>query len=58
MSDENGTVEFFEKDGHKWLKVKDSEGKIIHDGPVNTEQQIQELPNSIREKLQKMDLSF
>ena len=50
MSDENGTVEFFEKDGHKWLKVKDSEGKIIHDGLVNTEQQIQELPNSIREK--------
>jgi len=58
MSDENGTVEFSEKDGQKWLKVKDSEGKIIHDGPVNTEQQIQELPNSIREKLQKMDLSF
>ena len=58
MSDENGTVEFSEKDGHKWLKVKDSEGNIIHDGPVNTEQQIQELPNSIREKLQKMDLSF
>lgn len=58
MSDENGTVEFSEKDGHKWLKVKDLEGIIIHDGPVNTEQQIQELPNSIREKLQKMDLSF
>ena len=58
LSDENGTVEFSEKDGHKWLKVKDSEGKIIHEGPVNTEQQIQELPNSIREKLQKMDLSF
>lgn len=58
MSDENGTIEFSEKGGQKWLKVKDSEGEIIHDGPVNTEQQIQELPISIREKLQKMDLSL
>ena len=48
----------FRKGGQKWLKVKDSEGEIIHDGPVNTEQQIQELPISIREKLQKMDLSL
>ena len=58
MSDENGTIEFSEKGGQKWLKVKDSEGEIIHDGPVNTEQQIQELPISIREKLLKMDLSL
>ncbi len=46
---QNFELEFFQSN---------SEGEIIHDGPVNTEQQIQELPISIREKLQKMDLSL
>lgn len=42
------------KDGNKSAVVKDKEGKIIFEGDINTEVEIEAIPESVREKVKKL----
>ena len=37
FSDEKGSLELIEKDGKKSLRATDPNGKVLFDGPINTE---------------------
>ena len=37
FSDDQGSLELIEKDGKKSLRATDPNGKVLFDGPINTE---------------------
>ncbi len=41
-------------DGHRTFVAKDKEGKVLFDGPVDTEEQREKLPPELKEKLQHL----
>ena len=51
VSDERGTLHYTEKDGEKFLRATNPSGKLIFEGPVNTEQERQGLPGDLRSRL-------
>ena len=55
MSDEEGKLEFSQKDGKKYLKFQNSKGEVLYDGPVDSQEQRKNLPEFLRKKLQKID---
>ena len=55
VSDEKGTLEWTEKDGQKSLRATDSNGKVIFDGPINTEEERKMLSPELRERLRKLE---
>lgn len=54
-TDSQNTLEITEKDGVKNLKATDNDGKVIFEGPINTEEQKKALPPEIAEKLKKFE---
>ena len=42
-------------DGHQILTAKDSSGKQIFKGPIDTPEQRKELPQDVRKKLEEME---
>ena len=55
MSDEEGKLEFSQKDGKKHLKFQNPKEEILYDGPVDSQEQRKNLPEFLRKKLQKID---
>ena len=55
VSDEKGTLHYTEKDGEKFLRATNPSGKLIFEGPVNTEQQRQGLPGDLRSRLENLE---
>jgi hypothetical protein len=53
--DGDGTGELVIEDGNKKLSVKDSDGKEIFSGPVNTDEQRNALPERVRERLERIE---
>lgn len=55
FSDEKGSLELIEKDGKKSLRATDPNGKVLFDGPINTENERKSIPSFIAERLKKME---
>jgi hypothetical protein len=55
-SDGEHTLELRVVDGDRHLVVKDKDGKVIFDGPVNTEEEMKKLPAGVAAKLEKMQV--
>ncbi|HOB98986.1 MAG TPA: PDZ domain-containing protein [Verrucomicrobiota bacterium] len=47
-----------EKDGHRHVTVKDADGKVVFDGPVNSDEDRQKLPAEAREPLDRIEQSL
>jgi hypothetical protein len=43
-----------QSDGHRRLTAKDKSGKMIYEGPIDTPEQMDKLPEEIREKVRKI----
>ena len=55
IPDADGTLEWTEKDGQKYLRVLDSLGKVLFDGPINTDEERNSLPNDVSERLKELE---
>ena len=55
ITDEEGTLEWTEKDGQKSLRVTDSHGKVLFDGPIDTEDERNALPDEVNERLNELE---
>lgn len=56
MKDEQGEIEISNMDGKRVLVAKNAQGETIFDGPIETEEQRAALPESIREKIKRIDV--
>lgn len=46
------------KDGKRHLVAKDNDGKVLYDGPVDTEEQRKALPEDVRTRLEKLNVNM
>jgi serine protease Do len=53
-SDDAGTLELKIDDGQKELVAKDAKGTVLFSGPINTPEERQALPESVRPRLEKV----
>jgi hypothetical protein len=56
MKDEQGEIEISNVDGRRVLVARDPRGETIFDGPIETEEQRAALPESVREKIKRIDV--
>ena len=54
ITDEDGTLEYTQKDGLKFLKFTKPNGEVIFEGSIDNDEQIGKLPSFIREKLKRI----
>lgn len=57
FSDDEGTIEVVASAGDRQLTVKDSAGKVLFQGPINNDEQRAQLPEAIKERLKKIEVS-
>jgi hypothetical protein len=55
VSDEEGTLEWTEKDGRKSLRATDPKGKVLFDGPIDTTEERETLTHGIRTRLNQLE---
>jgi len=55
ITDEEGTLEWTEKDGQKSLRATDSHGRVLFDGPIDSEDERNALPDEINERLNELE---
>jgi hypothetical protein len=55
MKDDEHTLQLTTKDGATTLKATDRDDKVIFEGPVDTEEQKQALPEEIKAKFEKLE---
>ena len=55
VSDEQGTLHYTEKDGQKFLRATDPSGKLLFEGPINTESDRQKLPAGLLPRLLEIE---
>lgn len=55
-SDGEHTLEVTVANGDRRLVAKDADGKVIFDGPIQTEEQLQAVPEAIREKVSRLHM--
>ena len=55
ITDEEGTLEWTEKDGQKSLRATDPNGKVLFDGPIDTNAERQALTKDLKLKLDKLE---
>ena len=55
VTDDEGTLEWSEENGQKSLRVTDPVGKILFDGPIDTDEERESLPPSVARRLEKME---
>jgi hypothetical protein len=55
LDDEKGSLDLTIKDGSKELVAKDTTGAQIFSGPINTPEERQALPESVRGRLEKLE---
>ena len=55
VRDDDHTLKVTTKKGKRHLVASDANGVVIYDGPINTEEDIANLPEEIREKVEKFD---
>ncbi len=54
-SDGTHTLEVKNENGHKTLKAKDKAGKVLFEGPVNTDAERAKVPAELRQKLERLE---
>jgi hypothetical protein len=54
VSDTEHTLKVVVKDGKRTLTATDPDGTVLHEGPIDTPQQVEALPEAIRAKVQRM----
>ena len=57
LSDEEGSLQWTEKDGLCFLRATDFEGNIVYEGPITTPEERSKLPTSVLERLQIVEKS-
>jgi serine protease Do len=55
FSDDKGEMKLETVDGKKILTVKDSQGKLLFSGPVETKEEIDKLPPDVRQRFEKLE---
>ncbi len=54
FSDDQGELKMESVDGHKMLTAKDAQGKQLFNGPIDTEEQMESLPDNVRQRFEKL----
>jgi hypothetical protein len=57
VNDEEGSLQWTEKDGLRFLRATDLEGKVVFDGPISTEEDLANLPQGVGQRLRAMQQS-
>src|SRR5215467_10869723 len=57
FSDDKGQLKVANVDGRKLLTVKDSQGKLLFSGPVETKEDLDKMPADIRERYNRLEQS-
>ena len=55
VTDEKGTLHWTEKDGQKFLRATDPDGKLIFEGAINTQDERAKLPDGLLPRLEKIE---
>jgi serine protease Do len=55
ITDEDGTLEWTEKDGEKFLRATDPSGNLLFEGPVNTDEEKAKIPLKLSKRLKKLE---
>jgi serine protease Do len=55
FSDDDGSIEIKAEKGDRQLTVKDAAGKVLFQGPINNDEQREQLPAEVKERLKKLD---
>ena len=55
FSDDEGSIDVKASKGDRQLTVKDKSGKVLFEGPINTDEQRASLPAEVKERLKKLD---
>jgi serine protease Do len=55
FSDDQGELKIERVDGRKMLTAKDAQGKVLFDGPIDTEEQRAKLPANVRQRFEKLE---
>ena len=55
IKDDEHTLKVTTKNGKRTLVASDANGVVIYDGPINTQEEIANVPEEIREKVQKFE---
>jgi len=55
ITDEDGTLEWTEKDGQKSLRATDPNGKVLFDGPIDTKEDRKGLTKNLKSRLGKLE---
>jgi serine protease Do len=54
-SDDEGSIEVKADDGRRDLIVKDKDGKVLHEGQINSKEDREKLPKEIKERLGRVE---
>jgi serine protease Do len=55
FSDDQGELKMESIDGRKMLTAKDAQGKVLFNGPIDTEEQRAKLPANVRQRFDKLE---
>ena len=55
ITDEEGTLEWTEKNGQKSLRATDPYGKVLFDGPIDNEEERKALSKKLKSRLKKLE---
>ena len=55
ITDEEGTLEWTEKDGQKSLRATDPNGKVLFDGPIDTKEDRKGLSKNLKSRLENLE---
>jgi serine protease Do len=55
FSDDQGELKMESIDGRKMLTAKDAQGKLLFNGPIDTEEQRAKLPANVRQRFDKLE---
>ena len=57
VSDEEGSLQWTEKDGLRFLRATDLQGKVVFEGPISSKEDLKKLSLRVGERLQAMQES-
>jgi len=57
VNDEFGSLQWTEKDGLRFLRATDLNGRVLYEGPISPQDGLDELPKAVRERLRALQRS-